>query len=65
MLVCQLGASAMVKRLVMGSEPEVDPLEQLSSPRMALTSDTELRWTDRSVKTAITKYAIISLRLYI
>ncbi|MHA2161055.1 MAG: hypothetical protein ACXABF_01445 [Candidatus Thorarchaeota archaeon] len=51
----------MGKRLVMGSEPEVDPLEQLSSPRMAVTSDTELRWTDRSVKTAITKYAAISL----
>lgn len=34
----------------MGSKPAQDPMEQLESARMSITTDTEIRWDDRSVK---------------
>ncbi len=35
---------------IMGSKPAQDPMEQLQSAGMTVTSDIEIRWDDRSVK---------------
>lgn len=34
----------------MGSKPAQDPMEQLEASGMSITTDTEIRWDDRSVK---------------
>ncbi|MHA3963033.1 MAG: hypothetical protein AM325_005785 [Candidatus Thorarchaeota archaeon SMTZ1-45] len=35
---------------IMGSKPAQDPMDQLESARMSITTDTQIRWDDRSVK---------------
>ncbi|MFW9974652.1 MAG: hypothetical protein ACFFDQ_05270, partial [Candidatus Thorarchaeota archaeon] len=35
---------------IMGSKPALDPMEQIEKSQMTITSDTEIRWDDRSVK---------------
>lgn len=39
----------MGRRLVLGTKPEVDPLEDLKESRSTITTGTEIRWEDRSV----------------
>ncbi|MFX1370041.1 MAG: hypothetical protein ACFFAY_15720, partial [Promethearchaeota archaeon] len=45
----------MGKRLILGTEPEVDPLEEMSGSQMTITSGTELAWDDRKVKQSQTR----------
>jgi hypothetical protein len=39
----------MGKRLILGTQPEVDPLQQLSDSKGTITTGTEIRWDDREV----------------
>jgi len=35
---------------ILGSKPALDPMDQIEKSQMTITSDTEIRWDDRSVK---------------
>ncbi|MHA2359845.1 MAG: hypothetical protein ACXAB5_06205, partial [Candidatus Thorarchaeota archaeon] len=39
----------MGKRLILGTKPEVDPLEEMSGRTTTITTGTEIRWDDRAV----------------
>jgi len=39
----------MGKRLILGTKPEVDPLQEISESRTSITTGTEIRWEERGV----------------
>ncbi|MFW9892861.1 MAG: hypothetical protein ACFFFO_11690 [Candidatus Thorarchaeota archaeon] len=39
----------MGKRLILGTKPEVDPLEELSEPKGTITTGIDIRWEERGV----------------
>lgn len=51
----------MGRRLILGTEPEVDPLKEITERTMTVTSGTNLEWDDRSVKTSYTQELFTSI----
>ncbi|MHA2302060.1 MAG: hypothetical protein ACXACD_14035 [Candidatus Thorarchaeota archaeon] len=45
----------MGKRLILGTEPEVDPLKEISQRTMTVSGGIDLQWDDRSVKLSIVR----------
>ena len=56
----------MGRRLILGPEPEVDPLKEISSGRLVSSPDTEFAWDDRQVKRSVIRaLALASVTLVI
>ncbi|MFW9846183.1 MAG: hypothetical protein ACFFD6_05520 [Candidatus Thorarchaeota archaeon] len=51
------------RRLILGTEPEVDPLKEISERSMTMASGTNLEWDKRSLKTSYAKELFTSLIL--
>ncbi|MHA2072215.1 MAG: hypothetical protein ACW985_10580, partial [Candidatus Thorarchaeota archaeon] len=49
----------MGKRLILGTEPEVDPLKEISQRTMTVSGGIDLQWDDRSVKPSVGRDIII------
>ncbi|MFW9796786.1 MAG: hypothetical protein ACFFE2_07095 [Candidatus Thorarchaeota archaeon] len=51
----------MGKRLILGTKPEVDPLQELSEPKGSITTGTEIRWEERSLGLPLGRLLFVSL----
>ncbi|MFW9884668.1 MAG: hypothetical protein ACFFEX_09820 [Candidatus Thorarchaeota archaeon] len=51
----------MGKRLILGTEPEVDPLKEISQPSMTVSGGIDLQWDDRRVKPSHGRDAITAI----
>ncbi|MHA2026879.1 MAG: hypothetical protein ACW98U_13350 [Candidatus Thorarchaeota archaeon] len=51
----------MGRRLILGTKPEVDPLEELSSRSTKITTGTEIRWEDRALGRPLARISFVSL----
>ncbi|MFW9767603.1 MAG: hypothetical protein ACFFF9_12515 [Candidatus Thorarchaeota archaeon] len=51
----------MGKRLILGTEPEVDPLQEISGKSTQITTGTEIRWESRELGRPLARISIISL----
>ncbi|MFX1272475.1 MAG: hypothetical protein ACFFAX_12390 [Promethearchaeota archaeon] len=51
----------MGKRLILGTEPEVDPLKEISQPTMTVSGGIDLQWDDRRVKPSHGRDAITAI----
>ncbi|MGY5863156.1 MAG: hypothetical protein RTV41_00985 [Candidatus Thorarchaeota archaeon] len=49
------------RRLILGTKPEVDPLEEMSSKRTQITSGTDIRWEDRVLGRPLARISFVSL----
>ncbi|TFG34594.1 hypothetical protein EU527_02500 [Candidatus Thorarchaeota archaeon] len=51
----------MGKRLILGTKPEVDPLQEISESSLSVTTSTEIRWDDRKQGRALAWPLFVSL----
>jgi hypothetical protein len=51
----------MGKRLILGTKPEVDPLQQISESKSTITTGTEIRWEERGVGLPLARLLSFSL----
>ncbi|MHA2320122.1 MAG: hypothetical protein ACXACG_00565 [Candidatus Thorarchaeota archaeon] len=51
----------MGKRLILGTKPEVDPLQQISESKGTITTGTEIRWEERGVGLPFGRLLFVSL----
>ncbi|MGD9396113.1 MAG: hypothetical protein PVJ05_06785 [Candidatus Thorarchaeota archaeon] len=51
----------MGKRLILGTKPEVDPLQQLSESKGTITTGTEIRWEERGVGLPLGRLLFVSM----
>ena len=51
----------MGRRLILGTKPEVDPLQELTESRSTITTGTEIRWEERGVGLPIGRLLFVSI----
>ncbi|MFX1482636.1 MAG: hypothetical protein ACFFCP_05535, partial [Promethearchaeota archaeon] len=51
----------MTRRLILGTQPEVDPLEQVAGRGTTITTGTEIRWENREIGRPIARILFVAL----
>ncbi|MFW9926099.1 MAG: hypothetical protein ACFFDM_04950 [Candidatus Thorarchaeota archaeon] len=51
----------MGRRLILGTKPEVDPLQELTEPKGTITTGTDIRWEERGVGLPLWRLLFVSI----